>query len=313
MHSNKSNLLIAMDLSVHSCNAVRYVTRNCAPAGVKVSLMHVMPTAPEIFWDLEKEAFFKEQMKGKYAKWKREAEKEAQAFLDQAKNILLEAQVGEGSVKIMVQERKKGMARDIIEEAKKGYDAVVVGRRGLSKLEDVFLGSVSHKIVEKVGNVPVWVVGGDIQSKKMLIAVDASDNSRKAVDYVGGFAAATEAELTLYHVIRSLGTEFLQDFPRSKEELKVFEEAVASHARDMFQAYQESLEQAGVLPARILTKYNRQSHSRAGEILREAKAGDYGTIVMGRRGLSKVHEFLMGRVTNKVLSRAEGFAVWLVP
>ena len=88
---------------------------------------------------------------------------------------------------------------------------------------------------------------------------------------------------------------------------------MASNAWDMFRAYQESLEKAGVLAARISTKYTQQSHTRAGEILREAKDGDYGTIVMGRRGLSKVHEFLMGRVTNKVLSRAEGFAVWIVP
>jgi nucleotide-binding universal stress UspA family protein len=55
------------------------------------------------------------------------------------------------------------------------------------------------------------------------------------------------------------------------------------------------------------------SYTRAGDILKEAKDGGYGTIVMGRRGLSKVHEFLMGRVTNKVLHRAEGFAVWIVP
>ena len=313
MSANKSNLLIAMDLSVHSRNALRYVIRNCSPASLKVSLMYVMPKAPDIFWNSQNGGFYKEQMQGKYTIWKREAKKEAQAFLDDARNILLKAQVGKDSVDVMVQERKKGIARDIIEEAKKGYDAVLVGRRGLSKLEDVFLGSVSHKIVEKVGNVPVWVVGGDIQSRKMLIAVDASDNSRKAVDYVGTFAAATEAELTLYHVIRSLGIGILEDFPRSKEEIKVFDEVLASHAQDMFQAYQESLEKAGVLPARISTKYTRQSHTRAGEILREAKDGDYGTIVMGRRGLSKVHEFLMGRVTSKLLSRAEGFAVWIVP
>ncbi|MEE8620893.1 MAG: universal stress protein [Syntrophobacteria bacterium] len=48
-------------------------------------------------------------------------------------------------------------------------------------------------------------------------------------------------------------------------------------------------------------------------MLTEAQEGEYGTIVMGRRGLSKVREFLMGRVTNKVLHRAEGFAVWIVP
>ena len=49
------------------------------------------------------------------------------------------------------------------------------------------------------------------------------------------------------------------------------------------------------------------------DILQEAKEGGYGTIVMGRRGLSKVHEFLLGRVTTKVLQRAEKFAVWIVP
>ena len=313
MSSNKSNLLIALDLSEHSRNAVLYVSRNCSPAMLRVSLMHVIPTAPEIFWDLEKDGFFKERMKKKYAKWKREAEKEAQAFLDDARNLLVKAHVREDSVNVIVQERKTGIARDIIEEAKKGYDAVVMGRKGVSKLEDLFLGSVSNKVVQRVGNIPVWVVDGDIQSTKTLIAVDASENSSKAVDYVGTFAAATEAELTLYYVTRSFGLGFLEEIPRREEEIEAFEKVLATEAKDMFQTYQESLEKAGVAPARISTKHTLQSHSRAGEIIREAKAGDYGTIVMGRRGLSTVHEFLMGRVTNKVLNRAEGLAVWIVP
>jgi nucleotide-binding universal stress UspA family protein len=58
-----------------------------------------------------------------------------------------------------------------------------VGRRGLSKLGDIFLGSVSYKIVQGIENTPVWVIGGDIRSKKMLLAVDGSENSRKALDY----------------------------------------------------------------------------------------------------------------------------------
>ena len=55
------------------------------------------------------------------------------------------------------------------------------------------------------------------------------------------------------------------------------------------------------------------SPSRSGDIIREAREGAYGTIVMGRRGLSKVRDFLMGRVTSKVLNQAEDFAVWIVP
>ena len=302
-----------MDLSVHSRNALRYVIRNCSPASLKVSLMYVVPKAPDIFWNSQNGGFYKEQMQGKYTIWKREAKKEAQAFLDDARNLLLKAHVREDSVQEIIQEGKAGIARDIIEESKKGYDAVVVGRRGLSKLEDIFLGSVSNKIVERAGSLPVWVVGGDIESRKMLIAVDASESSRKAVNYVGKFAAATEAELTLYHVIRSLGLGFMEDFSPQDKEINVFEKGLVSNAQSMFRAYRESLEKAGVLPARISTKHSQQSYTRAGEILREARNGDYGTIVMGRRGLSKVHEFIMGRVTNKVLNRAEGFAVWIVP
>ena len=127
-----------MDLSVHSRNALRYVIRNCSPASLKVSLMYVMPKAPDIFWNSQNGGFYKEQMQGKYTIWKREAKKEAQAFLDDARNLLLKAHVREDSVQVIIQEGKAGIARDIIEESKRGYDAVVVGRRGLSNLEDIF-------------------------------------------------------------------------------------------------------------------------------------------------------------------------------
>ena len=310
---NSRKLLVAVDGSSHSLNAVRYVAHNCGPAGLSVNLMYVMPTTPETFWDLEKDAFFMQKMKSRYAQWKREAKKVAQGFLDDAKNVLVKANFQEEQVGVIYQERKVGIARDVAEEATRGYDAVVVGRRGLSKVEDLFLGSVSHKIVERIADTPVWVIGGDIRSNKMLLAVDASENSRKAVDYVGTFASGTEVELTLYYVVRSFGLGFLEDFSMREEDIEDFVEEAESNVQRMFRSYRKRLEKAGVEPARISTKHTLQSHSRADDIVRQAKKGGYGTIVLGRRGLSKVREFLMGRVTNKVLDRAEGFAVWIVP
>ena len=310
---NSRKILVAVDGSSHSLNAVRYVAQNCGPAGLSVNLMYVMPTTPETFWDLEKDAFFMQKMKSRYAQWKREAKKVAQGFLDDAKNVLVKANFQEEQVGVIYQERKVGIARDVAEEATRGYDAVVVGRRGLSKVEDLFLGSVSHKIVERIADTPVWVIGGDIRSNKMLLAVDASENSRKAVDYVGTFASGTEVELTLYYVVRSFGLGFLEDFSMREEDIEDFVEEAESNVQRMFRSYRKRLEKAGVEPARISTKHTLQSHSRADDIVRQAKKGGYGTIVLGRRGLSKVREFLMGRVTNKVLDRAEGFAVWIVP
>ncbi len=312
--SKSKRLLVAVDGSSHSLDAVSYVALHCAPTDLKVNLMYVMPTAPETFWDLEKDAFFRRKMKAKYAQWKRNEKKAAQGFLDAARDLLVKARFKAGDVDLTLKEREVGIARDIIAESNQGYDGVVVGRRGLSKLEDIFLGSVSNKVVQGIEATPVWVVGGDIRSKKMLFAVDSSANSRKAVAYAGKFAAAAKAELTLFHVVRDVSIGFVDDLALQDQEMeKQLLEEMESEIPRMFRSYKDILEKSGVASDRISTKTHLHSSSRAGDILAEAKAGEYGTIVMGRRGLSRVREFLMGRVTQKVLDRAANLAVWIVP
>jgi nucleotide-binding universal stress UspA family protein len=309
----KKKILIAVDGSPHSLNAVRYVAQLWAPAGIKLNLMYVLPTAPETFWDLERDDYFKEKLKAKHARWKRDAKKAAQSFLDDARSLLVKANVPESDVGVILQEREVGIARDIIAESTRGYEAVVVGRRGLSKLEDLFLGSVSNKIMEAVREIPVWVVGGEIKSKKILLAVDGSENSGKAVDYLGALAAGTEAEITLYHVVRSFGLGSPGDIDMGDEEIENFRAQVMTDVQRMFRSYRERLERTGIPPGRVSHKYEVQSYTRAGNILKEAREHNHGTIAMGRRGLSKVREFLMGRVTSKVLDRAEGFTVMIIP
>jgi nucleotide-binding universal stress UspA family protein len=157
----------------------------------------------------------------------------------------------------------------------------------------------------------VWVVGGDIRAKRILLAVDGSENARKAVDYTGSIVGKTKAEFTLFHVVRRFS--FLDDYTLRDHEIEGFWEEVKKDIPRMFRLYKTNLERAGVDGTRVSTRANLDSASRALDILQEAKEGGYGTIVMGRRGLSKVREFLLGRVTNKVLQRAEKFAVWIVP
>ena len=308
---NKKNILIAMDGSRHSLDAARYVAQTCNPSSLRVNLMHVMPTAPETFWDLEKDAHFQEKIQTNYTEWKKNTEETAQRFLNDARNVLMEEGVRENEVGVILREREVGIARDIIAESVRDYDAVVVGRRGLSKLADLFLGSVCNKIVEVMKDTSVWVVGDNINSKRILLAVDASENTVKAVDYVGNVATASDAEVTLFHVVRRFG--FLDNPTLRDHEVEGFWEEVKKDIPRMVGLYKERLAKVGVKGSRISTQVNLHSSSRAKDILTEAREGEYGTIVMGRRGLSKVREFLMGRVTSKVLHRAEGFAVWIVP
>lgn len=311
MNTNERKFLIAVDGSTHSVNAVSYAAQYCGPAGIKVNLIHVIPTAPEALWDLEKEKIFKKKIRERYAEWTKKAEKIAHQFLNEARDHLVEAGVPGNDVGVILQKRKVGIARDIIEESMRGYETVVVGRGGLGTEGAPFHGSVSNKIVEKIHEIPVWVIGCDAQSKRILLAVDASGNSRKAVNYVGTVAAAPEARITLFHVVRKF--KFLDDPTLLDHEIEGFWEEVKSDIPRMFHSYKVTLEKAGIDTSRISSKAIMDSPSRSADILREAYEEACGTIVVGRKGLSKIDSFLMGRVTNKVLNQARDFAVWIVP
>jgi nucleotide-binding universal stress UspA family protein len=69
---------------------------------------------------------------------------------------------------------------------------------------------------------------------------------------------------------------------------------------------------AGIASSKISVKILTEKSSRAGSIITEAKEGGFGTIVIGRRGLSSVEEFFIGRVSRKILHMAKKMAVWVV-
>jgi nucleotide-binding universal stress UspA family protein len=307
-------ILVAVDGSPQSLDAVNYLAMNFPKGDLKVNLMHVLSTEPEPFRDMEKGQLFSRKMQTSQAEWIEREKASAKDFLEETRHILLKENFREDEVGLILQERQVGIARDIIAESSKGYDAVVIGRQGSSKFRDIFLGSVAYKIIQALEDIPVWVVGGDVSSRKILIAVDGSENSRKAVDYVGTFAAANGAAVTLFNAVREFRLAMLDISTPGGEEIE--EKILAELEKDvqrMFDSYRRRLEKAGVEAGGISSKYTLQSQSRAGDILKEAKEGGFGTVVMGRRGLSRVHEFPLGRVTTKVLNRADLFALWIVP
>jgi nucleotide-binding universal stress UspA family protein len=312
--SRSKKVLVAVDGSTQSLNVVNYVVQSFPPGELEVNLIYVMPSAPESLWDLEKTGFFRKMTEKKHEEYLRQSEEAARLVLDEARNLLSRAGVAKDKVRAIIHPLQVGIARDIIAESSRGYDAVVVGRKGLSKFEDIYLGSVSYKIVQAVGNNPVWVIGDRINSRKMLLAVDSSDNSLKAVEYAGAFAAANGAEVTLFNAVREFSLELLDiSTPRAADIEATILEELETDVQDMFDAYKRRLEEAGVEPSRISSKYTLRSRSRAEDILETARQGEFGAIVMGRRGLSRVHDFPLGRVTTKVLHRAALFALWIVP
>lgn len=80
-----------------------------------------------------------------------------QDALDKAKAQLLAAGFQEGNVNTKIVPRKKSVAKSIIEEAR-DYDLVVMGRRGLSGIQEFLLGSVSQKVLHGAKDVSIMFV-----------------------------------------------------------------------------------------------------------------------------------------------------------
>jgi len=62
----------------------------------------------------------------------------------------------------------------------------------------------------------------------------------------------------------------------------------------------------------VTVKIRKKKAGIARDVLKEAQAGKYDTLVIGRRGLSAVREFLFGSVSSKVIQLAKKVSVIVV-
>jgi nucleotide-binding universal stress UspA family protein len=68
---------------------------------------------------------------------------------------------------------------------------------------------------------------------------------------------------------------------------------------------------AGVSAEKLISEILTYEKSRAAAIVKAATDGGYDTIAMGRRGLTSVEEFKLGRVCRKILHFAFRPALWI--
>jgi nucleotide-binding universal stress UspA family protein len=289
-------ILLALDGSDQAFEAARYVSQLFTPNRIDVVLFHVTTKIPESFWDIEEdpELMLKEAA---LSASEHQQEKEIQELMERARQLFLDRGVPEDAVIAKIQERQVGIARDIIYESERDYNAVVLGRWGMSLLKDFLWGSIADKLLGRLTHVPLCVVGGTPEIGRILMALDTSEGAMRAVDYVGTMVSA-DLEVTLFHAVRALDEEI---FHKAEESMKsVFEKATGR------------LEKVGFGRNQITNRTATGVLSRAGAIIEEALKWGYGTIVVGRRGLSHVEEFSMGRVSNKIIHMAKELAVWVV-
>jgi len=305
----KKRILVPVDGSDRALKTVRYVARVEPFRNMDIVLFHVFSCVPEGYWDLEKDARSTSTVRQVRA-WEIEQRKRIKQYMEQANRFLLKAGVAPESLTIKIQDRKKGIARDIIREAHNGYDAVVTRRRGMTGLRRIVLGSVATKLVEKLNFIPLILAGKRAPNHKILLAYDGSENAGRATKFVGSLLGGLDYEVTLFNVIRSDGDRGPEH--RHIFSSKDFGKDAGKEMASYLKAAKTELLHAGFKANKVSTQMVTGAISRAGAIADKAKQEDFGTIVMGRRGHSRVRDFFIGRVTNKVIQIARDRTVWVI-
>ncbi len=231
--------------------------------------------------------------------------------MDEARNVLTAAGFPPGSVQMKIQELKRGVAKDIAGESAMGYDAVFIGRRGHNDPTDIIVGSTAYKLVSGIHHLPVVVVGDKPDPEHILIGFDGSEDSSKAVACACALMPKPGRRAMLCHVLPPMNTPLGDQEIFTPDQEQSWIEKGRARIEPSIQDARQQLVHAGFDPSLIDTQVITGKTSRAVAIAKTAETRGYGTIIVGRRGLTVIREFLMGRVTLKVLHRAHKMAVWI--
>jgi nucleotide-binding universal stress UspA family protein len=147
-------------------------------------------------------------------------------------------------------------------------------------------------------------------NKNILIAVDESDNARRAVSYVAQLLGGLEGfKVTVLHVIPDPEEDY---FPNPEEKDKWIRRHKQKIDR-LLEEYKRLLIDAGFSKDAVSTRSTlRYCPSMAECILAERDETLYDTIVVGRQGLSRKEQFLFGSVSSKIVNHAGNCTVWVV-
>ncbi len=132
-------------------------------------------------------------------------------------------------------------------------------------------------------------------NKKILIAMDGSENAAMGAAYAADMLSGQEnIQITIIHI-------------KTEES-----DRYADEIREMMKITQNLFKEKKIPESAITILVKNQKNGIAGDILDEISTGGYGTVVVGRRGISRTKQFLFGSVSNKIIQSAKNCTVWIV-
>jgi hypothetical protein len=224
----------------------------------------------------------------------------ARRAMDKAISLLSESSMSVDEMITKTFDERYGKVKDILKEGSSGlYDAIILGKRASYTLQWFFERPADETakaiITDSSISTPIWICPAPEKGRKnVLVCVDGSDESYRAVDHTGYILSKQDQHnLTLLHVENGAGLD----------------------SEAIFEKSQKLLEQHSIDPSRI-HRENTWAINVAATIVSFAEKGGFAAIAVGLKGVDKgimKRINLAGGTTASLVERTEKISLWICP
>ena len=194
------------------------------------------------------------------------------------------------------------IAKEVLEAARaEGCGLVAMGTRGRGRVAGSLLGSVAHRVIH-LADSPVLVTPPtasppDTRLRRILLPVDGSPPSNRALELAAEVAVRTGGEVVVLHVCEPHGGAWQRYVPAGV----VVEQDMPESADALVDAAVQALEARGVTSMATVTP---GAGDVAESILQTAHVHSTELIVIGSRGRGAVPALVLGSTAYRLLHRA---------